>query len=451
MRNLLVVLPALLAACGEVTTNGNDNPPPLIEAVSPERGGVPGGSTVTVTGRGFTENDAGENHVVVGMLSATDVTAADDVTLTFTLPPGPAPGAIADLVVFNNNGFAVQAGAIEYNPLPRAISASTGFVSSGGGTSFTIEGLGFEELDAGDNRVLIGGVEATSVEVDSDTQLTVEAAERPTDVPAFEALDLVVENANGRSVLPGAMKYSAPGLLLVGSGGPTHKLSWVDLEADPIRVVTLLQDVSVGSGSMAVSPDGVVYLLRNTNTGGARALMTVDPLTGVTEVVGPFDNDDVPGAPDAVRDFAFVGNTMIAFLRNERRLAEIDLDTAIWTPIGAVNAYPDVPSFGVPLAIGRRDSSSVWVASTTTSLLRRMSTTNSNTVDGPTLQGDVNVGIYALLNLDGDLLALTRNRVTDGSGSRQSIIRINTTNGNITELLDVPSGYGAISATPASF
>src|SRR5262245_20544901 len=108
----------VVAACGDVTSNGNSNPPPLITEVSPGRGGVPGGHTITLNGAGFPDNNAGEGPFVGGIPEATDVVAEDDSTLTFKLPPGPAPDAVVDLVVFNNNGFAVMPDAVQYNPLP---------------------------------------------------------------------------------------------------------------------------------------------------------------------------------------------------------------------------------------------------------------------------------------------------------------------------------------------
>lgn len=81
--NLTASLPVVPAA-----------PKPTVTAVTPSTGPVAGGTSVTLTGIGFT----GATDVSVGGVAATDLAVASDTSLSFTTPPN-AVGADPVVVV----------------------------------------------------------------------------------------------------------------------------------------------------------------------------------------------------------------------------------------------------------------------------------------------------------------------------------------------------------------
>lgn len=73
--------------------------PPTVASISPSTGPAAGGTTVTVSGAGFT----GETGVTIGGTAATGVTVLNDTTLTAVTPPGTA-GPAVDVVVTTPGG-----------------------------------------------------------------------------------------------------------------------------------------------------------------------------------------------------------------------------------------------------------------------------------------------------------------------------------------------------------
>ena len=448
MNRACLGLGALLAAsCGQVTTNGNDNPPPTINEVSPARGGVPGGHTVTITGAGFTANDAGENYVIVGDLTATDVTAVDDATLTFTLPPGAGPDVVVDLTVFNNNGFAVFPDAIQYSPFPTVLSLSETFLRSAG-DSFTIFGTGFEAFGAGENVVMIGGQEATSVEVVSDTELTVEVAPRGEDIAAFERLDVVVTNANGSGTLPQSFSYTKPGLLKFGwDFNQTTVITFLDLDGEEVQEIPIAT-ASVGVSAVTLANNGLIYAVvagPNRTASGKQSLATIDPLTGAVQFIDFLMEDD------DIRRIAFTNGKLFGMLKNGRRLAEIDRDTGAWSGIGAADSWPYAVGCCSGLGLTRRNDTTLWGVTTMQDPLYMISTATSAATPGPTLTGEVATRTYGLQMFGGKLYALTRESAQIGVPG-QSLVEIDTTTGAVTHVYQFASArHSTIVQTPPLF
>jgi hypothetical protein len=89
---------------------------PRIVAISPSSGRATGGTTVTLTGRGFVEDDAGVPTVTVAGAALTNVQIIDDQTLTGTLSAAPAgvlPFVPVDVVLENANGSSTLAGGMK--------------------------------------------------------------------------------------------------------------------------------------------------------------------------------------------------------------------------------------------------------------------------------------------------------------------------------------------------
>ena len=139
--------------------------PPAVTAISPTSGPTAGGTTVTITGTGFT----GATKVLFGAVAATSFTVVSDTQITAVSPAQAAgthsiyvttPGGTSAPVSGDQFTYAVP------HPAVTAISPTSG--PTAGGTTVTITGTGF----TGATKVLFGAVAATSFTVVSDTQIT---------------------------------------------------------------------------------------------------------------------------------------------------------------------------------------------------------------------------------------------------------------------------------------
>jgi len=92
--------------------------PPVIEGVTPSRVVFDAQATMTITGRGFRDEGAGDVTVLVDGTPAETVTVVDDTTLTFTAPVGRAL-ATADLEVIDARGSAREPRGYRYVPSTR--------------------------------------------------------------------------------------------------------------------------------------------------------------------------------------------------------------------------------------------------------------------------------------------------------------------------------------------
>jgi hypothetical protein len=137
--------------------------PPVVGSLDPSEGPETGGTTVTITGSGFT----GATGVTFDGVVGTDFVIVDDSTITVT-SPAHAPGAV-DVIVVDPAG---DSAPVDFVYIPVAdievIDPSTG--PEAGGTTVTIVGTCF----TGATAVLFGDVTVTDFEVSADgTTITV--------------------------------------------------------------------------------------------------------------------------------------------------------------------------------------------------------------------------------------------------------------------------------------
>ena len=185
------------------------SPPPAVTAVGPSSGPVAGGTSVTISGSGFT---AGAT-VSFGSAAASAVSVASGTSITAMAPAGSA-GSV-DLVVTNpdgqtgrlTGGYAYVGSAPPPPPPPAAVAPTVSGISpasgtTAGGTAVTVTGTGF----AAGATVSFGGTAASGVVVSSATSITATA-------PAHAAggVDVVVTNTDGQNGrLSGGFTYNAP-------------------------------------------------------------------------------------------------------------------------------------------------------------------------------------------------------------------------------------------------
>lgn len=136
--------------------------PPL---VTPSAGPITGGTSVTITGYGFT----GASGVTFDGIPATSVVVVDDETITCDTPAHPGSPDIIDVVIDLATDITLF-DAFEYSdtPIPEFISITPSEGPTAGGSSVTITGNNF----TGTTSVEFGGDAATSVVVVNDETIT---------------------------------------------------------------------------------------------------------------------------------------------------------------------------------------------------------------------------------------------------------------------------------------
>lgn len=293
-----VVDVTLTNADGQTTTLAQSFryvPAPTLAAVSPSHGPVQGGTRITITGTNFQRGAS----VFVGGVPAFAVDVSSPTTATAVT--NAARAGAADVRLVNPDAQAATlAGAYTYDPGPTIASLSPISGSTGGGTTITITGTGF--LTGA--QVLFGTDAATSVTVNSPTELTAVTPARPVGV-----VSVVVRNADNQSAeLPRAYRFVAPPTLTAVAptsgdvnGGTVVRLtgtgfnagSTVSFGGTPSTQVTLVSATELdaltpahmpGAVDVVVTTDGASATLAGafTYTRSAPTLTAVAPVSGPT-------------------------------------------------------------------------------------------------------------------------------------------------------------------------
>jgi hypothetical protein len=431
----------VVAGCGEVDLSGLSDaaiggaaPDPTIAAVEPARGPLAGGTVVTVTGTGFA---AAGTAVVVGGGASPTVDVASDTELSFVTPPGAAPATV-DVTVYNARGFATAAAAFRYNPLPVATAIEPARGDAGGGAPITVTGAGFAELEPGATMVTVGGVEAASVDVRSDTELVFELPRR-VDIP-FQTLDVAVANDNGVATLSQSFTYTESGLLLATNRSSALRRLYFH---DPVAGATLLLgELPVYVTGMAVAPDGTLYGVTNYDNLACcdRHLVTIDPLSRTVETVGVLVQAG-GGVNYGLHDIAFVGDTLIGISNSLRQLVRIDVTNGEWGPLGSPWAL-DVSAR--PSGIAANGDAAVWMANYLNAPIRTIETATSAVASGATMAGTGHC--RGLAWHDGTLYGI--NGAYTGGWLTSQLVAIDPDTGDVTVLGELPIGVDSIVSAP---
>jgi len=165
---------------------------PAISGITPNIGLATGGTTVVITGTGFTGITV-SSGVMFGTVNATSYVVDSNTQIT-AITPVHVVGTV-NIVVTNPSGTSptVLADRYTYAIIPAITSVNPNFGPLAGVITVAITGSGFTGI-TGATSVTFGGVNAVSYIVDSDTQISAI-------VPAHAAgtVDIVITNLVGTS------------------------------------------------------------------------------------------------------------------------------------------------------------------------------------------------------------------------------------------------------------
>jgi hypothetical protein len=324
--NVRVTTPAGQSAVATPADQFTFGAAPVVTAVSPVSGPVAGGTSVTVTGSGFT----GATAVTFGGVAATGVTVNSDTSVTAVSPAHAAATTNARVttpiglsaVVTPADQFTFSAAPVL--PVVTGVSPASGPVA--GGTSVTITGTGF----IGATGVSFGGVAASGVTVNSDTSVTAvspahaaattnvrvttpvgqSAVVTPADQFTFRAL--VIPAVTGLAPSTGSIKGGTT-VVITGSGftGTTGVAFGAGSGGGQASSMTVSSDTQITATSPAHAAGTVNVFV--TNPAGTSATVTADRFTYATATISPVTGVTVTDTTDTSVTLSWTNPTFSGF------------------------------------------------------------------------------------------------------------------------------------------
>ncbi len=243
-------------------------PVPRITGVSPTRGPASGGTSITISGTGFT----GATAVNFAGTPDTSITVTGDTSITLTTPSSAA--GTDDVTVTGPGGTSADSAAFQFTfvpaPVVTSISPNSGPVA--GGNSITISGSALSAVS-----LVMFGDQAAGFTVNDDTSIT--AFVPPSD-SGVDNVGVTVSSIGGASS-PQQYSYTA-----AASGTPGAPVIGTATAGDSVATVTFTAPASDG-GSPITSYTAVAVDATNPANGGQSATGTSSPLT----VTGLTDGD----------------------------------------------------------------------------------------------------------------------------------------------------------------
>lgn len=317
---------------------------PTLTSVVASSGSALGGTSVTLTGSGFLDDDAGANAVSFDGAAALNVVVVDDSTITCETPPG-AGGTSVDVEVSNDNGSALLAGGFSYFAAPTLASVAPAAGSSLGGATIVLTGTGFQDNAAGVNGVSFGGVAAANVVVLNDTSLE---CELPAGTPGA-AVDVELANANGSAVLVGGFTYHAlPTLVSVApasgpaDGGTALTLTGTGFQANAAGVNAVLIGGQAAANIVTVN-DTTITCEAPAGTAGESVDVELSNANGTASLVDGYDYHPEPTlvsvAPDSGTSLGGTSLTLTGtgFSANAAGVNTVLIDAVAATSVVVVN------------------------------------------------------------------------------------------------------------------
>jgi hypothetical protein len=236
---------------------------PVVASVSPSQGPASGGTTVTVTGAGFT----GATAVRFGTNTATSFTVNSSTQITAVSPSG--TGTV-NVTVTTSQGISTQQVSFTYvttsAPSLSSLSPSQGPVV--GGTTVTLTGTNF----TGATAVWFNGTAATSFTVNSSTQITAVA---PAHAAGAAAVTVTTPGGTSNPDNPSAYFYYAapPSLTTVApSSGTTAGGTTVTLTGNDLLGATAVRFDGLAATSFTVDSATQITAMSPAHAAGAAAV-----------------------------------------------------------------------------------------------------------------------------------------------------------------------------------
>jgi len=250
---------------------------PAVTGVSPTAGPLVGGTTVTITGSGFT----GATAVDFGSVAAGSFTVNSATQITATSPAG--TGTVNVTVVTPNGTSATSpADQFSYSAAPAVTGVSPTAGPLAGGTTVTITGSGF----TGATAVDFGGVAAGSFTVNSATQITA------TSPAGTGTVDVTVVTPNGTSATSPADQFSysaAPAVTGVSPMlGPLAGGTTVTITGSGFTGATAVDFGSVAAGSFTVNSATQITATSPAGTGTVDVTVVTPNGTSATSAADQF-------------------------------------------------------------------------------------------------------------------------------------------------------------------
>ena len=309
------------------------DPVPTVTSIAPASGPVAGGTTVIITGSGYTDATA----VSFAGTSATSFTINSDTQITATSPAHAA--GTGDVTVTSPGGTSVTSVADQFTYFAittvTSISPTTGLVA--GGNTVTVTGTGF----TGATAVNFGSTPGTGLTVNSDTQITITSPAH-----AVGTVDVSVVTPGGTSAISVADQFTYTAVPTVTIVAPTTgRVAGGDIVTVTGTAFTGATAVNFGStpgtGLTVVSPTQITITspahatgivdVTVTTASGTSAISAADQFGYAPSVVSPAPNAGsvTGGTTVIITGTGFTGVTAVAFDVTPATSFTINSDTQI--------------------------------------------------------------------------------------------------------------------------
>ncbi|MGE3076519.1 MAG: IPT/TIG domain-containing protein [Dehalococcoidia bacterium] len=247
---------------------------PAITSISPASGPLAGGTTVIITGTGFT----GATGVTFGGVAAA-ITNTTSTSITVTSPAHTA--GTVDVAVTTALGTSPNTAADDYTytdgPTVTSLAPTSG--TTAGGTTVVITGTGF----TGATGVAFGATAAADFDVDSDTQITATS-------PAHAAgtVDVLVTTPEGTSPNTTADNFTfgaGPNITsLSPSQGPTTGGTTVTITGTGFTGATSVTFDGIAGTSLTVVNDTTITVNTPAHANGVARVIVTTPIGSSPDV-----------------------------------------------------------------------------------------------------------------------------------------------------------------------
>jgi Tfp pilus assembly protein PilV len=250
-----------------------------VTSLSPNHGPAAGGTTVIISGNGF----SGATSVTFGSVAARSFTPQNNTTISAVSPAGTG---VVDVTVTTPAGTSPTnpLDQFTYAPTVTGLGTTTGLPE--GGTSVTITGTGF----IGASAVMFGAVAAPSYTVNGASQIT---ATSPSGVGT---VDVTVVTAAGTSVTSSADKFTYATTVtgVSPNSGPSSGGTVVTVTGGGFNGATAVKFGSTAATNVTVTNDTQLTATAPAGTGTVDITVTSPSGTSATSVNDRFTYNPSP-------------------------------------------------------------------------------------------------------------------------------------------------------------